>query len=113
MTRLPSALFFPVVVKHSGIHHQGGVDANKVSDLSLTNSTNAIVIDIPCRVKTQFLALISHQAWYLIDPASNLEGTRERMKSWVEKTFRHWNGVIGKEPDAVHALKQVRTQVSV
>ena len=34
------------------------------------------------------------------------------MKSWVEQTFRHWNGVIGKEPDAVHALKQVRTQVS-
>ena len=52
------------------------------------------------------------QAWYLIDPASNLEGTRERMKLWVEQTFRQWDGVVGKEPDAAHALKQVRTQVS-
>ena len=30
MTRLPSTLFFPVVVKHSSIHHQGGVNADKV-----------------------------------------------------------------------------------
>ena len=47
----------------------------------------------------------------MIDPASNLEGTRERMRIWVEAAFSQWEGVVGKEPDAVHALKQVRTKV--
>ena len=47
----------------------------------------------------------------MIDPASNLEGTQTRMNDWVKKAFPQWSGVVGKEPDAADALKQVRSQV--
>ena len=58
-------------------------------------------------------SFLSFQGWYLIDPASNLEGTQTRMRDWVKQAFPQWNGVIGKEPDAADALKQVRSLVSL
>ena len=46
----------------------------------------------------------------MIDPASNLGGTKLRMEEWVKQAFPRWNGVVGQEPNTADALKQVRTQ---
>ena len=42
MTRVPSALFLPILIKHSAIHHQGGVDADKVRGLRSVLTRNKI-----------------------------------------------------------------------